>query len=1568
MKRILGLDLGTNSIGWALVENNFNKKVEDGKIIGMGSRIIPMDAKQMGAFDSGQSISATANRTQARGMRRLYERSKLRRERLHRVLNILGFLPKHYAKEIDFEKRLGQFKKGTEPKLAYKKNDNGKHEFIFQGSFNEMVDEFKAHGQDIKLPYDWTLYYLRKKALTKKISKEELSWILLNFNQKRGYYQSRDEEDKFEESKNKEYVVLKVDKLQDSGQEVKGKKLYDVYFENGWLYSKQITKTEDWIDKTKEFIVTTKKLKDGNIKRTFKQVKPEDWIAIKNKTEDKIKKSNDTVGKYVYQSLLSNPTQKIRGELVKTIERKFYKEELDAILDTQLNHHPELQDKELYEKAINELYRYNESHKNNIRDKGFKYLFMEDILFYHRPLKSQKSSISNCPFEQRVYVKDSEKHFQPLKVIHKSHPVYQEFRLWQFIHNLKIYERESTIDGKVEINLDVTSKYLVEESDYVALYEFLDNRKEINQKALLKFFELNDKSHRWNYVEDKNYPANTLKAEIHDKLKDIPNIDADAFMTKDFIFNLFHIIYSVTDRNQFSSALKTFARKNNLPKDEFQEAFIKMNFENSYGGFSEKAIKKLLPLMRRGKYSDDEAISKDTKERIASILNRLESIDFDVGKIESVADDDIPKQILKTFASAENAYCGLNTYQASYAVYGRHSEASEIIRWSKPEDISEYLDNFKQHSLRNPIVEQLVTETLRVVRDIWDYYGNGQENYFDEIHVELGREMKNSADVRKKITDAINRNTNTNERIKNTLRELMNDKSVNGEINPFSKGHQEILKLFEEGVDARGAEKYNDISKDDIDAIKRKQNPTKSEINKYKLWLEQGYISPYTGEVIPLSKLFTSDYEVEHIIPRSRYFDDSMSNKVICEATINPYPYKGNKTAYGFIQDQGGSIIKDKDRIYSIFKKEDYEEHCKTFFKHNKKKLKLLLSEDIPEGFIERQLNDSRYISKVVKGLLSNVVREEGEQEATSKHLIPVTGAVTSELKADWGLNDVWDDLLAPRFERMNKLTKTQDFRFEVEDREGNKKMVYTVPDEHANGFTKKRLDHRHHAMDALVIACATKDHTNLLNNKHANSKNERYDLKRKLRELEVKTVTDKKTGGTRKVNKWKKFYKPWSNFTKDAKDALETTIVSFKQNKRVLTKATNKFLSYKNEDGSLRLDANGKPKKDLRKQLGKNRSVRKAMHDPMPYGEVSVQFDVLDIHKNIGKREHVMDQSIKEELNRLFNANNENIGQTQKQVKAEPIKNRYGFKVDKARFEIKNKKYSKRQPMEKISASSLNKLLDSIENNGIEDEKTQVILNKCIEETQKMIWKVQDLQLQKDLEEHMYTNIIQGKYNIAFFSQEGIDKFNIDRESRKRLPVYNLRFVESGEKRFDLGESYFTRHKKVEATDGTNLFFNVYFDDENEKRVFETVSLKELILHQKWRGKLSENERKNIPMAPIDNSKGRFMFSLSPEDLVYVPSEDEVENPKLVNFNNLDNKQRERVYRVNDFSTAIYFSPNSHSKAIAPKEVDLGINPKNGKQSGSYDDKTATLDGKQIKDICWKLKVDRLGNLKHIG
>ncbi len=1205
MKKILGLDLGTNSIGWSYIRLDFDKK--QGEIIGLGSRIIPMSQDVLGKFDAGQTISQTADRTNYRGVRRLYQRDTLRRERLHRVLNVLDCLPKHYRDSIDFVNRLGQFKPDTEVKLPYIKNNSGKASFLFQNAFNEMVTDFKANGYNENIPYDWTVYYLRKKALSQKIEKEELAWILLNFNQKRGYYQLRGEEEEVSKNKTEAFYALKVDKVEATEDRNAKGTWYNVVLENGWIYKRQSkTPLFNWEGKTKEFIVTTmlnndgsvKTDKEGNEKRSFRAVDSEkDWIAIKKKTESDIDAANKTIGCYIYEALLQNPKQKIRGKLIKTIERKYYRAELDKILERQLQEHHDIFTKQNLKKCVDALYPRNEAHQNVLLHKDFKHLLSNDIIFYQRPLKSKKSSIADCPYESRFYKKEGKLITQPLKCISKSNPIYQEFRLWQFIHNLRIYQREGEDNGKPTIDLDVTNMFLLNDAIYVSLFEQLKTTKEVNQKQLLNFFKLKTATHRWNYPEDKKYPCGETYSQIANRLQNIKDVDVEHFLTDEIMQQLWHLIYSVTDIKDYEKAIRAFAIKKEIPSDAFVENFKRFPpFESAYGAYSEKAIKKLLPLMRMGSLWNAQLIPEGTKTRITHIVERLKAIDYNIDHIASIADDDVTGRLLKSFAKEKNRINplkGLNTYQACYAVYNRHSEAGTVVKWQQPEDVETYLRNFKQHSLRNPIVEQVVLETLRVVKAIWTNYGekivaNGITRYkplFDEIHIELGREMKNDKKTRERLSKAHTERENTNARIKAILEELQADPLVKDDVRPYSPSHQEILKIYEDGVVSS-----QPAIDDTIESIRRNATPSKADIIKYKLWLEQGYISPYTGKIIPLSALFSKAYQIEHIIPQSRYFDNSMANKIICESAVNAL--KDNKTAYAFIKEHGGTIVDlGLGETVPLYKLKDYENHCHAYFKKNKGKLERLLSEDIPEGFINRQLNDSRYISKLIKGLLSNIVREDGEQEATSKNLVSVTGAITSRLKNDWGLNDKWNEIIAPRFKRLNVISKTQDFGYW--DNTINAFRIQ-VPKALERNFNKKRIDHRHHALDALVVACTTKAHVNYIS--ALNTARTNYALVKKLRVTEeIRTKSELKKTVARA------YHQPWVNFTTDAKTTLEKTVVSFKQNNRVINKTNNKTWQWIEEKGSL--------KKALVKQTkGQNWAIRKPMHKETVSGQINMK------------------------------------------------------------------------------------------------------------------------------------------------------------------------------------------------------------------------------------------------------------------------------------------------------------------------------------------------------------------------
>jgi len=1444
-KKILGLDLGTNSIGWALIEQDFENK--QGKILGMGSRIIPMSQDILGEFDKGNSVSQTAERTGYRSIRRLRERHLLRRERLHRILNVLGFLPEHYAAEIDFENRLGKFVEGKEPKFVY----NNK-QFIFKKSFEEMLADFKEHQpqllknekeEDKLVPYDWAIYYLRKKALSQKIEKEELAWLILNFNQKRGYYQLRGEEEEENPNKLVEFHSLKIAEVTaDEKPNNKGEIWYSLTLENGWIYRRSSKMPLfDWKDKVRDFIVTTdlnddgsiKKDKEGVEKRSFRAPGEDDWTLLKKKTEQEIDNSHKTVGTYIYDTLLRNPKQKIKGKLVRTIERKFYKEELKQILQTQKQFHAELQSEDLYNDCVRELYRNNEAHQLVLGKKDFTHLFIDDIIFYQRRLKSKKSSISNCSLEYRKFKDaDGNEKTEYLKAISKSHPLYQEFRVWQWLYNLKFYEKT---DDK-----DVTGQFIQSVEDVERLYEFLMSQKEVDHKDILKHLlspqglkgkalnaEIN--KYRWNYVydaeknESKKYPCNETGYEIKRRLEKVENI-ADGFLTEETETQLWHIIYSVTDKTDYEKALKPFAAKHHLNEVSFIENFKKFPpFKNEYGSFSEKAIKKLLPLMRIGKYWNWDAVDNTTKNRIDKIIN---------GEYDATIRDRVRDKAIHL--TEHQSFQGLQLWLASYVVYGRHSEANIASKWNSIDDLEKYLEAFKQHSLRNPIVEQVVTETLRVVRDIWQQYGKGAKDFFDEIHIELGREMKHTADERKRLTNQVSDNENTNLRIKALLAEMKNDNAVENVI-PYSPMQQEALKIYEDGVLNSDIEIPADIEK-----ISKTAQPTTTELQRYKLWLEQKYRSPYTGNVIPLNRLFTADYEIEHIIPQSRFFDDSFSNKVICESAVNKL--KDNQVGLEFIKNHHGEIVETGNgNKVKIFSEEEYTEFVKQHYAKNRPKRNKLLLEDIPERMIERQMNDTRYISKFISSVLSNILRVDKDDDGiNSKNIILCNGKITTALKQDWGLNDIWNDLILPRFERMNQLTNSNAF---TSYNEKYQKYLPTVPLELSKGFQKKRIDHRHHPMDALVIACATRDHVNLLNNQYAKSEVTRYDLQRKLRKFERVAYFSKKANQQVERGVPKEFYKPWENFTVDAKNELEKIIVSFKQNLRVINKTTNKYEKW--------IDKNDIKVKELVQQTkGDSWAIRKSMHKDTVAGKIKL--DRVKVPKG-----------------KILTATRRSIDIS---------------------FDLKT--------------------IESITDTGI----------------------------QKILKNYLLSR--NNNPELAF-SPEGIEEMNKNIEQyndgKKHQPIYKARIFELGSK-FPLGQSGNKKDKFVEAAKGTNLFFAVY-QDKDGKRSYDTVPLNVVI----------ERQKQGLTSVPETNEKGDvLLFHLSPNDLMYIPTEDEKEN--RIDFNNLNKEQMKNLYKIVSFTgNRLYAIPLNVASVIVNKVEYTQLNK---------------IEFIKEKEACIKLKVNRIGNI----
>ena len=94
--------------------------------------------------------------------------------------------------------------------------------------------------------------------------------------------------------------------------------------------------------------------------------------------------------------------------------------------------------------------------------------------------------------------------------------------------------------------------------------------------------------------------------------------------------------------------------------------------------------------------------------------------------------------------------------------------------------------------------------------------------------------------------------------------------------------------------------------------------------------------------------------------------------------------------------------------------------------------------------------------------------------------------------------------------------------------------------------------------------------------------------------------------------------------------------------------------------------------------------------------------------------------------------------------------------------------------------------------------------------------------------------------------------------------------------------------------------------------------------------------------------------FYLCPNDLVYVPSPDELENDHLFVFDSLSKERAERIYKVVSFSgNQIFFVRHDVSVSIVNKTEFSTLNKME-----------RAVDGTMIKEVCVKLKVDRLGNI----
>ena len=172
---------------------------------------------------------------------------------------------------------------------------------------------------------------------------------------------------------------------------------------------------------------------------------------------------------------------------------------------------------------------------------------------------------------------------------------------------------------------------------------------------------------------------------------------------------------------------------------------------------------------------------------------------------------------------------------------------------------------------------------------------------------------------------------------------------------------------------------------------------------KLKLWNEQGGVCPYSGKPIRIDDLINNNdmFEVDHIIPLSISYDDSRSNKVLVYATENQN--KGNRTPYEYLINLNRDWDFDN---YMDFVLRTYKDASK-----RKKKENLLFAEDITridvlQGFVNRNINDTRYASKVVLNSLQQYFKK---RECNTKIKV-IRGSFTHQMRVNLKLNKNRDE------------------------------------------------------------------------------------------------------------------------------------------------------------------------------------------------------------------------------------------------------------------------------------------------------------------------------------------------------------------------------------------------------------------------------------------------------------------------------------------------------------------------------------------------------------------------------
>lgn len=332
------------------------------------------------------------------------------------------------------------------------------------------------------------------------------------------------------------------------------------------------------------------------------------------------------------------------------------------------------------------------------------------------------------------------------------------------------------------------------------------------------------------------------------------------------------------------------------------------------------------------------------------------------------------------------------------------------------------------NEISNPVVRRAVSQTIKVLNAIILEYGSPQA-----VNIELSREMAKNKIERDKIDSDMKKRKNENEKILDEIREF-------------------------------------------------KPIPSGKDIVKYRLWKEQKEICLYTGKKISAEELFASDggYDIDHILPYSKTFDDSYRNKVVVRSEANKN--KGNRTPYEYLISQGGEKAWEEFTIRIENSIKDYKKRQKLLKKH--------ITDDETNEFKRRNLQDTQYATIFIYNLIRQNLQLKPYKNSNGKkrqQVLALNGSITHYLSKRWGLEN------------------------------------------------KDRKIDTHHAQDAVVIACTTHGMINTISN-YSMFRELELDKINKSRNVKVDELLDDEFITREQYDKkfGVEFPPPWKNFKEE--------------------------------------------------------------------------------------------------------------------------------------------------------------------------------------------------------------------------------------------------------------------------------------------------------------------------------------------------------------------------------------------------------------------------------------------------